>query len=214
MEAETVETETRRMIAILDYGMGNLKSVAAACAAVGAECLVTGDTREVAKADALILPGVGSFGAAVDNLVERDLIKPIRDHALAGKPVLGICLGMQLMLLKSEESPGYFGIHLVKGTNLRLPEKTLPHVGYATIDATDDASPLLDGLREQKFYFCHSYIADAPGRCVATSIIGDNIYPAAIRYQNIFGVQFHPEKSGEAGLQVFRQFRKMVEGVA
>jgi glutamine amidotransferase len=206
------------MIAIIDYGQGNLRSIAAACRAVGMEPDVTSRARDVARAEAVILPGVGHFATAMDSIYDLGLAGVIGAHAKRGKPILGICLGMQLLMSVSEEgtvSEGPtrtvpFGLRLIPGWCKRLPEskEPIPNVGWRKVVSKD---PLLPP--EESFYFCHSYACEPenPEDSIAVTEYGGKTICAAVRRGNVMGVQFHPEKSGPAGLEVLRQFKGMVE---
>ncbi|MCR4702321.1 MAG: imidazole glycerol phosphate synthase subunit HisH [Saccharofermentans sp.] len=201
------------MIAIVDYGMGNLGSVEKALKFIGCESLITSDAKEIASASGVILPGVGSFAPAMEELNNRDLVTPLIDCAGSGKPFLGICLGMQLMLEGSEEcsfdrreSNGVVsGLGIIPGFVRRFPDSGLkvPQMGWNRLF---DVSGRL--LTEGDYvYFVHSYfcqLGDASDTAAKTEY-GIN-YCASFERGNIFGMQFHPEKSGEAGLRILSKF--------
>jgi imidazole glycerol-phosphate synthase subunit HisH len=188
-------------ILLFDYGTGNLHSLRKALEAQGAAVRVGTDP---ATADALVLPGVGAFGAAAGRLAPyRDAI---RDAAAGGLPVMGICLGMQLLLDGSEEGGGT-GLGLIPGTVRRLRAGRVPQMGWNTADAPG-GDPLFAGLEGQRYYFAHSYVADPadPAAAVAVTRYEGDAFPAALRLGPVLGTQFHPEKSGSAGLRLLRNF--------
>ncbi len=196
-------------IAVLDYGSGNLHSVSRAIARVGGEPLVTGEDAQVAAADALVIPGVGHFGACMRAICHRGLDETIRSFCAGGRPVFGVCVGMQVLFEGSEEDAAA-GLGVLGGICLRLPDGVkVPHMGWDTVRWTD-THPYIAGIPEDtRFYFVHSY---APALGDAT--VGVNDYgrasSAAVARENVFATQFHPEKSGEAGLQVYEHFVKDV----
>jgi len=193
---------------IADYGMGNLRSVAKAFEHVGATAVATSDPDELASARAIILPGVGAFPEAADEIARRGMAEPIRAGAAAGVPLLGICLGMQLLFESSSEHGGARGLGLLPGTvePLDAPGLKLPHIGWAHL-RREAESPLLAGVADgEPFYFVHSYAA-RPDRAdlLATADHGEPFAAVAGR-ANVLGTQFHPEKSGPAGLRVLANF--------
>lgn len=203
-----------RMIAIVDYGAGNLRSVELALARLGAGTVVTRDRAAIAEADGLILPGVGAFAGAMRALEESGVIPSLRLAIAQGKPLLGICLGMQMLFDASEEGEGVAGLGLVPGTVRRLPEAGLkiPHIGWNSLRPAKD-DPMLDGLPEEPYvYFVHSYAcaADNPGDVLAKTVYGAP-FDAAVRRGNILGMQFHPEKSGRVGERLLRNFLRLTE---
>lgn len=193
------------MIAIVDYRAGNLTSVARAFANVGASAVVTRSPRSLLDAEAVVVPGVGHFGATA--AIDDDLRASLRACARA-KPLLGICLGMQFLFEGSDEAPGNPGLALLDGRCSRLrqrPPAKVPHVGWNTLERTRP-SRLLDGIPDDSaFYFTHSYAAPAIGSCVAQTSDGET-FAAVVESGWIFGVQFHPEKSGAGGLHVLSNF--------
>lgn len=196
-------------IAILDYGVGNLHSVRKALENAGASVRVEGDPSRLAAADALVLPGVGAFGDAARKLLPyRDALFEQLD---AGKPLLGICLGMQLLFESSEESPGAQGLGYIRGRVCRLPHEKLPQIGWNTLAAVD-GDPLFAGLPEGPHVYYVNSFAPKPEEpvTVATSTYGGT-FTAAVRKRDAWGVQFHPEKSGQAGLAMVRNFVKFTE---
>ena len=196
--------------AIVDYGVGNLKSVANAMAYVGQRTLVTGDPGELERADAIILPGVGAFPDAAEKLRRTGLDKCLLSQA-ERKPILGICLGMQLLLDRGEEGRDCEGLGLVSGSVKRIrTEYKLPHIGWNSVTFQND-SPLLRGLEDGVYvYFVHSYCACAQYEedVSARTDYGASVV-AAVAHGGVYGCQFHPEKSGEAGLQILKNFGEL-----
>ncbi len=198
------------MIAIIDYDAGNLKSVEKALISLGEDCVVTRDAETILGADKVILPGVGAFGDAMEKLHRFGLVEVIRKVAAAGTPFLGICLGLQLLFRSSDESPGVEGIGLLDGEIVSIPPKEgykIPHMGWNSIEIKEGAG-LFRGIENQSYvYFVHSYYlkADHPEDVAATT---DYIVPihASVEHGNVFACQFHPEKSGDVGLQILRNF--------
>ena len=199
-----------RMIAVIDYDAGNLKSVEKALVSLGEDCIVTRDAETILGADKVILPGVGAFGDAMEKLHRFGLVEVIRKVAAAGTPFLGICLGLQLLFRSSDESPGVEGIGLLDGEIVSIPPKEgykIPHMGWNSIEIKEGAG-LFRGIENQSYvYFVHSYYlkADHPEDVAATT---DYIVPihASVEHGNVFACQFHPEKSGDVGLQILRNF--------
>lgn len=196
------------MIAIVDYGMGNLRNVLRACDEIDVEAIVTSDPEVIASADAVILPGVGAFGEAVRRIDGLSLRRPILDHANAGKPLLGICLGMQLLCGRSEESPGASGLGLLEGEVRKFEEGVkIPHVGWNDVVKVGDSPLFPSGDGPGIFYFVHSFRLDIQSFTTALTEYGGP-FSAAIQRGNIFGVQFHPEKSQEPGLSLLQSFAR------
>jgi glutamine amidotransferase len=193
------------VIAIVDYGAGNLASVVRAIQHIGADCVVTSDAGKVLGADKLIIPGVGNF-KATSSLKDSDLGRAVRDAITRGKPMLGICLGLQWMFESSKEAPGLAGLGEFRGTCSRFPDTVKsPHVGWNRIDV-EPHSRLLRRIAPGSYvYFTHSYRAPLCDFTVATCLYGQPFTAAAER-DHIFGTQFHPEKSGEVGLQILENF--------
>lgn len=194
------------MIAIVDYGMGNLRNVLRACGEIGVEAIVTADPEVIVPAEAVILPGVGAFGEAVRRIDGLGLRGPILAHAKAGKPLLGICLGMQLLCGRSEESPGAVGLGLLEGEVRKFDGGVkIPHIGWNDVASVAD-SPLFPSAGSPGvFYFVHSFRLDVMPFTTALTVYGSP-FSAAVERGNIFGVQFHPEKSQEPGLALLRAF--------
>jgi imidazole glycerol-phosphate synthase subunit HisH len=203
------------MIGIVDYGMGNLFSVAKALERLDVPYFISEDVKELEKADGLLLPGVGSFRDAMTLLKRQELTGFIKKYADSGKPLLGICLGMQLLYEESEENGTTEGLGLLKGRIIRIPRQTqemkIPHMGWNKLRFVN-ASPLLEGLSEEHVYFVHSYYVSEPDsdHVVATAEYGVEV-PAIAGRGNIFGMQFHPEKSSELGMKLLRNFTKLVQ---
>lgn len=195
------------MIAIIDYGAGNLKNVAKAFDYLGIENIVTDDADIIKKADKIVLPGVGAFGEGMANLTARGLDKTIKEAVKANKPLLGICLGMQMLFDESEESPGVKGLGILKGTIKRLPkigDLKIPHMGWNNLECK---GRLFEGLDNPFVYFVHSYYLDALDKSVvsAKTTYGIEI-EVAVESGNVYGAQFHPEKSSDVGLKMLKNF--------
>ena len=201
------------MIAIIDYGAGNLKSVEKALLAIGKECVITRKPKEILQADHVILPGVGAFGDAMNHLKQYDLDKVIREYAQTGKPFLGICLGLQLLFEGSDESEGVEGLGLLKGEVVRIPAEPglkIPHIGWNSLHLQNNGR-LFAGMQDEPYvYFVHSYYLKAkePQIVKATAEYGVTIH-ASVEKDQIFACQFHPEKSGAVGLQILRNFTEI-----
>ncbi len=208
-------------VAIVDYGLGNLFSVQRACESVGLHSAITPDKYDTLTADAVILPGVGAFGDAMQSLRELDLVSALRQVAVSGKPLVGICLGMQLLMSESFEFGRHEGLGLIPGSVVPLGEPRengrrlkVPQVGWNRVrPAAGWEKTLLEGVAADEFmYFVHSFIvrpADA-SVAVATTRYGDVEFCAALRARNIFGCQFHPERSGAQGLRMYRNLAAML----
>ncbi len=201
------------MIAIIDYDAGNLRSVQKALNFIGEEATITRDKDILKRADKVILPGVGAFGEAMNKLRSYDLIPTIKEIATSNTPFLGICLGMQLMFEGSEESPDYEGLNLLPGKILRIPDKEglkIPQIGWNSLEYMNQAS-LYEGLADQSYvYFVHSYYLKASNRLdVAASTEYSTLIDASVEHKNLFGCQFHPEKSGDVGLKILKNFANL-----
>ena len=198
------------MIAIVDYDAGNIKSVEKALQFLGQEPVVTRDKETLLQAEKVIVPGVGAFGDAMGKMHQYGLVEVLRKIAGKGTPILGICLGLQLFFESSEETPGVEGLGLLPGKIVRIPDKEgfkIPHMGWNSI-RINPASRLLKGIEEGAYvYFVHSYYLQAENEAdvAATTDYVVNIHAAA-EHDNIFATQFHPEKSGEIGLQILKNF--------
>jgi imidazole glycerol-phosphate synthase subunit HisH len=201
------------MIAVVDYGLGNLRSVQKAFEYKGFECTVTGDLKILKNAAGLVLPGVGAFSAAMGNLSQKGLCGYIEEWIAGNRPFLGICLGFQMLFEHSEEG-NVKGLGLFKGTVRRFPADPflkVPQIGWNSIDIVAE-HPMLDGIRNgAHVYFVHSYYVDANDRkdVVARTGYGVEFDSAAAR-GNVFATQFHPEKSGEVGLRIIKNFGTLV----
>ncbi len=196
------------MVGIIDYGVGNLFSLRSSFAAIGVEAFVSGDAAELAKADRLILPGVGAFGDAAEKLRQSGLDAFVREQAASGKPLMGICLGMQLLFEKSFEYGEHAGLGLLKGQVVgmsgKLPEGLkIPHMGWNALSCTKPAKLLEEG---SYVYFVHSFYAENCEDSVAAVTDYGIPITAAVEKDNIFGCQFHPEKSGNVGLEILKRF--------
>lgn len=195
------------MIAIIDYGMGNLRSVQKAFEYLGFEAIITDDAAVVKAADRVILPGVGAFEDAMARLRETGLDRAFLEAALSGKPVLGICLGMQMMFERSEENGVHEGLGLFPGAVTRFEERGLkiPHMGWNTL-ATRDC-PLFDAGDDPCVYFVHSYcVAEVSDDFTAATCDYGQTFTAVVCRGNVMATQFHPEKSGDAGLRMLKRF--------
>ncbi|MDO4301892.1 MAG: imidazole glycerol phosphate synthase subunit HisH [Clostridia bacterium] len=195
------------MIAIIDYGMGNLRSVQKALEFVGQKAVVTGDIKEMERADKLVLPGVGAFGDAISTIREKGIDKIIYDGVSKDKPFLGICLGMQMVFDKSYEYGEYEGLGLIPGEIKLLPDNVKkPHIGWNNLNIKKRA-PLFENTGESPYvYFVHSYYLETDAPVVsATTDYGKEIQ-VAVQKDNIFALQFHPEKSGDIGLEILKSF--------
>jgi len=203
------------VIAVIDYGMGNLRSVSKALEHVGADVVVTDDPQKLKIAKGLVLPGVGAFRDAVRNLKEKGLWEAIVEEVHKGKPFLGICLGLQLLFEKSYEFGEAEGFGFIKGevVKFELPEDyKIPHMGWNQVYKKKD-SVLLEGIKEGEFfYFVHSYYVKPESEEVKLTETDYGIYfTSSIEKENIFATQFHPEKSQKAGLKVLENFYRFVE---
>lgn len=201
-----------KTVAIVDYGVGNLKSVSNALTFIGQNTLITGEAGEIERADAVLLPGVGAFPDAADKLREYGLDKAVLAQA-GRKPILGICLGMQLLFDWGEEGKRCEGLGLVSGSVERiLTGFKLPHIGWNSL-SFPNSSPLFRGLDEGVYvYFVHSYCGHAARQedVIAVTQYGP-VVAAAVAHNGVYGCQFHPEKSGEAGLQILKNFGELIQ---
>ena len=204
------------MIAIIDYGAGNIQSVSKALRHIGCDCLVTRDPSEILRADSAVLPGVGSFGDTADSLDRFGIRRAAVDFIQSGKPFLGICLGLQLLFPGSEESPGARGLGIFEGSITRIPNGEglkIPHMGWNSLTVRE-GSRLFDGIEGSPYvYFVHSYFLHAadPSVVAAQTKYGVTI-DAAVERGNVFATQFHPEKSGDVGLKILKNFVAVAEG--
>ena len=202
------------MVAIVDYGVGNLFSLRSSFAAIGAEAAVTGDPRDLRRAERIVLPGVGAFGDAAALLRRSGLDRAVLAEAERGKPLLGICLGMQLLLRRSFEYGEHRGLGLIPGDVVPIAPAVpagykVPHIGWNALRFPADrpVSPLFARVQEGEFvYFVHSYHASSCAESVIAQTEYGAVLTAAVARDNVWGVQFHPEKSGETGLNILRAF--------
>ena len=201
------------MITIIDYDAGNMKSVVKAFEYLGEDVQITRERSRILDASKVVLPGVGAFGDAMESLRQYDLIDTIRDTVSKGVPFLGICLGMQMLFDCSEESPGVKGLSLLSGKILRIPDTEglkVPHMGWNSLKI-NPSSKLFSGIESEPYvYFVHSFYlqAEHADDVAASTFYGVQIH-AAVEHDNIFGCQFHPEKSSETGLHILRNFTEV-----
>lgn len=195
------------MLAVIDYGVGNLFSVEKAFAYLGAEVIVTNSKEDLERADQIVLPGVGAFGDCMKNLNATGLIPTIKDQISRGKKFLGICVGLQILFESSEESPDVEGLKILEGKVKKIdaPGLKIPHMGWNSINARD--LEIFKGLKNPYVYFVHSYhaIPRNPNLIIARAVYSKNI-TAAVRWKNVTATQFHPEKSGDVGLQILKNW--------
>ena len=204
------------MIALIDYNMGNLFSVTQAFKYCGETPRIVTDAAELMKFDAAVLPGVGNFGEGMLRLRESGLAEKVIEFAGTGRPLLGICLGMQMLLGESDEAPGATGLNLISGKVRRFPEMGLkvPQIGWNDVAFKKESVPLLAGLEDKSFfYFVHSYYVcpDDAGAVIGETEYGVR-YASIIGRDNIYGCQFHPEKSQNCGLQIVKNFITLSRG--
>ncbi len=199
------------MIAIIDYGAGNLHSVKNALDYIGAECEITSSAERILAADAVILPGVGAFGDCMRSLEKAGLIDVVKTAAKSGKPFLGICLGLQLMFEESEETPGVKGLGIFKGKVVKIPDCGLkiPHMGWNSIKLEKESRLFEDN---SFVYFVHSYYIQPEDKSIvsASAEYGTKL-DVAVESGNVFAAQFHPEKSGEEGMKILRKFVGLIK---
>ncbi len=198
------------MVAVIDYDAGNIKSVLKAFRYLGQDVELTRDPEIIRRADHVVLPGVGAFGDAMKRLADYGLMDVIRQVADDGTPFLGICLGLQLLFDSSEESPGAVGLGILKGTNVRFTEASgykIPQIGWNSLHLQNNGR-LFEGIEDGAFvYFVHSFYAVAENeKVVKATCTYTDVATASVEMRNIFACQFHPEKSGNVGLQILRNF--------
>lgn len=195
---------SRPRVAILDYGMGNIRSVSKAVERAGGEADVATDPGRAVAADAMVVPGVGAFGACMEGLRENGLDRAVETFAESGRPLLGVCLGMQVLFERSEEGD-VTGLGILRGSVVRLPSDVkVPHMGWNEV-TWRSAHPLIQGLNgDTRFYFVHSYACVPEDDRVVGETEHGTRFAAAVGRENLFGTQFHPEKSGDAGLRIYR----------
>ena len=198
------------MVAVIDYDAGNIKSVLKAFRYLGQDVELTRDPEIILRADHVVLPGVGAFGDAMKRLADYGLVDVIRQVAEDGTPFLGICLGLQLLFDSSEESPGAVGLGILKGTNVRFTEASgykIPQIGWNSLHLQNNGR-LFEGIEDGAFvYFVHSFYAVAENeKVVKATCTYTDVATASVEMRNVFACQFHPEKSGNVGLQILRNF--------
>ena len=198
------------MVTIIDYGAGNIRSIGKALEFIGEEVVLTGDPEKVRTAEKLILPGVGNFGEAMDNLNHRGLSDAIREAAAKQTPLLGICLGLQLLFERSEESPGKEGLGILRGEVLRIPDapgQKIPHMGWNSLQLRHDGRMFRGIPKDTYVYFVHSYYLKAAEEEIVKAVTEYGVcIHAAVEKGQVFATQFHPEKSSDAGLAMLRNF--------
>ena len=204
------------MVAIIDYNAGNLKSVEKALMAVGQESVITRDFHTILSADHVILPGVGAFGEAMEQIKQYELDKVIREVVDKKTPFLGICLGLQLLFEGSDESQGVEGLRILDGKILRIPDKEglkIPHIGWNSLELQNEGR-LFSGMNPNPFvYFVHSYyLKAADEQIVKATCDYSTCIHASVEKDNVFACQFHPEKSSETGLTILKNFAQIKEG--
>ena len=203
------------MTGIIDYGVGNLFSLCSSCKAIGEEAFVSGDASQLAKADRLILPGVGAFEDAARKLNDSGMAEFVRQQAASGKPLLGICLGMQLLFEKSYEYGCHEGLGLLKGQVVpmegQLPETLkIPHMGWNDLTVLHPCALSADVQNGDYVYFVHSYRAETSDDYISCYTMYNEKIPALVFRDHVYGAQFHPEKSGQVGMAILKNFAKLV----
>lgn len=212
----------KKNVVIVDYGHGNLFSINQACIQVGYNPIITSNSRDIINADSLILPGVGAFKVAMSELFNKNLIDPIHEYVKKGNYLMGVCLGMQLLFETSEEFGTHKGLGLIKGTVEKFPvlhnnlKLRVPHIGWNNIqknslDSKWDTTPLKDISNQNNFYFIHTYYANPKfeENILSISHYQKMKFCSSVQSENIFGFQFHPEKSAEQGLSIYKNFLKL-----
>ncbi|KZL94288.1 imidazole glycerol phosphate synthase subunit HisH [Clostridium magnum] len=202
------------MISIIDYGMGNLRSVQKALESIGEEAIITSDKEQIEKSDGVILPGVGAFPDAMENLKSKGLDETLKHVVAQKKPVLGICLGMQLLFTEGEEVKQCEGLGLIQGKIKKLYGNVkIPHMGWNSLKI-DKKCALLEGIDEGSYvYFVHSFYAEMENKeDISATTFYEIDVPAIVSDGNLFGAQFHPEKSGDVGIQMLKNFAKLTRG--
>lgn len=204
------------MIAIIDYGAGNIQSVYKALKFIGCDCIVTRDNNEILNADGAVLPGVGSFGDCMDTMKRCGIDKTVKEFIETGKPFLGICLGLQLLFPESEESLGVSGLNIFKGNVTKIPNGEglkIPHMGWNSINILKKDGIFKDIEDNPYVYFVHSYYLRAENKDIVSAQTEYGVkIDAAVSYENVTATQFHPEKSGDVGLKMLKNFAEMCRG--
>ena len=203
------------MIAVIDYGVGNIGSVLKAFEYLEISAKLTADKKEIKKADGLVLPGVGAFGSGMKKLHEKDLVKVIKKEVGNKKPILGICLGLQLLFETSEENPSISGLCLIKGGVKKFDKKKvakIPHMGWNSLEQRKENQLFLSLDKPRDFYFIHSYYVEPADKNIikAETNYGNMKFVSLINKNNIWGIQPHPEKSSKKGLQLLENFAKKI----
>lgn len=200
------------MIAIIDYGAGNIKSLQFALTRLNLDSCLTTDQQTIQESDAVILPGVGAFGGAMETLKQQDLVEPIKETVQQGKPLLGICLGMQLLYDKSYEDGEWEGFGFFQGAVNRISDQVkVPHMGWNTLEHQNETALLKNIAENDYVYFVHSYaVTDYAARDLLSSANYGGTVPAIVQRENVYGMQFHPEKSGKTGLQLLQNFGELI----
>lgn len=197
------------MIAIIDYGMGNVRSVSKALEHLGFKAVLTKDPAIISNASSIIVPGVGAFADCIKNLNKYNLIPAIKDFILSGKPYLGLCLGMHILLDESEEAPGVPGLNLIHGKVKKFsPGLKIPHMGWNKINIQENNNPIFKNIPNETYaYFVHSYYVEPQHKdVIATTTDYGITFCSSIRKDNIYATQFHPEKSQTRGLEMLKNF--------
>lgn len=203
-------------IIIVDYGAGNIRNVMKAIEYTGLNVKVSQDPAEIAAADGLVVPGVGAFASAMDKLRERNLVEPIKQFSNSGKPLLGVCLGMQLLFDSSTEFGETTGLGLIPGQVVELPKQEnykVPQMGWNQ-NKVSQINQITRTMNDKYTYFVHSYYAVTDSKYIAATVnYGKVDVPSVVVNKNVIGAQFHPEKSGQDGLEIWQNFKEMVENV-
>jgi len=196
-------------ITIIDYGSGNLRSIKNGFTKIGVDASISKDVHDLKKADAIVLPGVGAFGTAMEHIKGYEDV--IYEHISSGKPFLGVCLGLQILFTKSQECEGIKGLDIFRGEVVRLPEgMKIPHMGWNDLKILKKC-PILDGIGHEYMYFVHSYYVKSDDQDVIAATVRYGVdVPAVVCKDNVFATQFHPEKSGEIGLEILRNFVNII----
>lgn len=200
------------MVTIVDYGVGNLYSLRCSFEHIGVDCIITSNVNKIAQAQRLLLPGVGAFGDAITKFRNSGLEQPVAAHVEDGKPLLGICLGMQLLFDESFEYGHHKGLGYIDGSITMFEKDSLgedykiPHIGWNKLNIIKD-SPLLSGVKDGDYvYYVHSFRGDVGENTAASTSYGSSVFSGVVQKDNIFGTQFHPEKSGKVGLKILSNF--------
>lgn len=198
------------MIGIIDYKLNNLRSVQKAFEKVGASAFISSDPKELSRAEKLVLPGVGAFGKAMENIASLGFEDLIRTHTTSGKPLIGICLGMQLLFTRSSENGMHNGLNLINGEVKLFPATVkIPHIGWNQMEIQQQ-SKILKSVADKSFvYFVHSYYAEPEEQVTLTTTEYGFHFTSVVQKGNVFGIQFHPEKSQVAGLQMLKNFSEL-----